>query len=532
MLSKIEYPNCFKLQLRHKEFDIPSKFKGLFYVKEDIYFQLLYHPSHTYMVQSKVDELVLCAFIKYWVEEKEPQITYENYYQFYQIGQEFDLMQTILDQAKNNFDECQQNLYILKYFKETDTNSIEQKIASNLDKYIERYGDELMSLEISILYNIFNSENKKLSKQNEAYELIKKHYLKNKNDDIFILISCLDGKSLNESNLKDSILEAKKRMGFHPEIDISFFNSIFNEIEKVKEINNQQNQQIIKFEEVINEQRRLLDEQNRKIDELKQQQAVQIKEINEKFEKMMFEQKEKIDENKKIIEENQKQAVQIKEIDEKFEKIFRSQNEKIEEINLLEKSNLEKQQINDKNIDYNKEKQIVLYKEIPYLNNSNKGIIDYFKNNSNIDDEIKITASSVFDESIILKNLFDIENNKSVYTKEESNSWFCFEFQKRRVIISNYLMKSNCTRPNMWHPKCWVLEGSNDNVKWLKIDEQNNCSVLNGKLKSHVFTIQNHESESSKAFKYIRIRQTSVNWANNNSLDFCSIEFFGKIVQI
>lgn len=523
MLSKIECPKCFKLQLRHKEFNIPSKFKGLFYVKEDIYFQLLYHPSHTYLVQSNVDELVFSSFLNYWVEEKDPQITFENYYQFYQIGQEFDLMQTILDQAKNNFDECQQNLYILKYFKETDTNSIEQKIASNLDKYVERYGDELMSLEISMLYNIFNSENKKLSKQNEVYELIKKHYAKNKNDNIFVLISCLDGKSLNESNLKDSILEAKKRMGFHPEIDISFFDSMFSEIEKIKEINNQQNQKIIKFEEIINEQKRLLDEQNRKIDELKQQQVNQIKELSDKVEQMMIDQKEKIDEKNKIIQNNQQQANQIKEINEKFDKILRSQNEKIEEISKkieeIQKSN------------FSKEKQYVFYKDISYSKNSKKGIIDYFRNNSKINEEIKITASSVYDSSIILNNLFNIENKLSVYTKNELNSWFCFEFQKSRIIISNYLMKSNNSGPNNWHPKSWVLEGSNDNKEWLKIDEQNNCSFLNGDLISHLFDIQNHEIESNIAFKYLRIRQTSVNWAGNRSLDFCSIEFFGKIVQ-
>ena len=408
-----------------------------------------------------------------------------------------EIAETFYFKAKNNFDECQQNLYILKYFKETDTNSIEQKIASNLDKYVERYGDELMSLEISMLYNIFNSENKKLSKQNEVYELIKKHYAKNKNDNIFVLISCLDGKSLNESNLKDSILEAKKRMGFH--------------------------QKIIKFEEIINEQKRLLDEQNRKIDELKQQQVNQIKELSDKVEQMMIDQKEKIDEKNKIIQNNQQQANQIKEINEKFDKILRSQNEKIEEISKkieeIQKSN------------FSKEKQYVFYKDISYSKNSKKGIIDYFRNNSKINEEIKITASSVYDSSIILNNLFNIENKLSVYTKNELNSWFCFEFQKSRIIISNYLMKSNNSGPNNWHPKSWVLEGSNDNKEWLKIDEQNNCSFLNGDLISHLFDIQNHEIESNIAFKYLRIRQTSVNWAGNRSLDFCSIEFFGKIVQ-
>ena len=79
--------------------------------------------------------------------------------------------------------------------------------------------------------------------------------------------------------------------------------------------------------------------------------------------------------------------------------------------------------------------------------------------------------------------------------------------------------------------KSWVIEGSNDNQNWKKIDEHQNCNYLKGKSFVHLFSISKNQTES---FKYLRIRQTGPNWYQNNDKDhhlcMSSIEFYGTLI--
>lgn len=101
----------------------------------------------------------------------------------------------------------------------------------------------------------------------------------------------------------------------------------------------------------------------------------------------------------------------------------------------------------------------------------------------------------------------------------------CFEFKKYFIIPSHYIIRSYFSHPND-HLKNWVIEGSIDGNYWDLLDEQKNCSFLNGPNFIHLFPISQFKG---KSFKYIRIRQTGVTWSNRNYLLMNTIELFGKL---
>lgn len=149
------------------------------------------------------------------------------------------------------------------------------------------------------------------------------------------------------------------------------------------------------------------------------------------------------------------------------------------------------------------------------------------RNNSNIKDEIKITASSSQGGNLEQIIQFDFPNNK-FHTNNKSNSWICIEFIKYKVNPTHYTIRSNNWSSNLEHPRNWVFEGSLDSVKWEKLDSQTECSYLNGKNLVHTFSIQNN----NQSFKYFRVSQTGKNWNNSDYLCFNCIELYGKYTSL
>lgn len=157
------------------------------------------------------------------------------------------------------------------------------------------------------------------------------------------------------------------------------------------------------------------------------------------------------------------------------------------------------------------------------------GIFSFLQTYSNIKNEINITASSSLGGD--LYNLLQYENKENCfYTTDAPNSWICFEFKNYKIIPSNYIIRSYNSNDH-WHLKSWVIEGSNDNQSWIKLDEQQNNNFLKGAGRVHLFSISNNDFNQRK-FKYIRIQQTGLNWFSSptDNLILNSIEFYGKII--
>lgn len=114
--------------------------------------------------------------------------------------------------------------------------------------------------------------------------------------------------------------------------------------------------------------------------------------------------------------------------------------------------------------------------EMTFSKSENKdefnGILKYLLNKSNnqIEEEIKITASSVSDSSIPQNVVLFEEKNKKFHTSNDpaKNSWICFDFKESSVVLTDYIIKSYPNGANTNHPKSWVIEGSNDDKLIIK----------------------------------------------------------------
>ncbi|KAK8842136.1 hypothetical protein M9Y10_026363 [Tritrichomonas musculus] len=165
--------------------------------------------------------------------------------------------------------------------------------------------------------------------------------------------------------------------------------------------------------------------------------------------------------------------------------------------------------------------------------NQFKGIINYLRTQSNgkIYNEVDITSSSNLygsreDRHPRVVALYEDEENYFV-SSDIPNIWLMFDFKKHRVAPTGYTIRSYASFANSEHPKSWVIEGSNDSSSWEEIDEQVNCGYLNGKSFVHTFKIKN---ETSKEYRYIRMRLTGPNWLGNNQLIINSFEIYGKLI--
>ena len=71
------------------------------------------------------------------------------------------------------------------------------------------------------------------------------------------------------------------------------------------------------------------------------------------------------------------------------------------------------------------------------------GIINYLRKQSNnqIENEIKITASSIYDSNENTYgpyNSIQYENQKIFCSQHSTNSWICFEFTNYQIIPTHY----------------------------------------------------------------------------------------------
>ena len=159
------------------------------------------------------------------------------------------------------------------------------------------------------------------------------------------------------------------------------------------------------------------------------------------------------------------------------------------------------------------------------------GILKFLltESNGNISEKVDITASSTNDGSCIYVTQYD--NNNYYQSSNEQNAWICFDFKDKKIIPTNYQMKSvNGGPSNHHHPRSWIVEGSNDNNQWETLATENNCSYLNGQCLSHIFPITN---PNSKSFRYIRLKQTGKTWYSGGTYYYLTIncfEFYGKLI--
>ena len=110
------------------------------------------------------------------------------------------------------------------------------------------------------------------------------------------------------------------------------------------------------------------------------------------------------------------------------------------------------------------------------------------------------------------------------FSRNEPNSFLQFDFQSIRVCLSQYSIRSDGY--GVGHLMSWVIEVSDDGLKWETIDQKQKTRDLNGQ-----FIVKTYEitKQSERFVRFVRLRQTGKNSDNQNHLRLSRIEFFGKI---
>ena len=74
--------------------------------------------------------------------------------------------------------------------------------------------------------------------------------------------------------------------------------------------------------------------------------------------------------------------------------------------------------------------------------------------------------------------------------------------------------------------KSWILEGSNDQISWEKIDEHSNFPGIMESLQTCAFNVQKCINQP---YRCIQLRQTAPNCDGDNDLVIGSFELYGTL---
>lgn len=218
----IKYSFQYKVHLQH-----------LVIIKEEIGSLLL--NDEPYYVKSKVNPENFKSFLKYWYDKENPEITSDNIYDYFQLSQEFGIMEDLIT---NSQEAPAIHLLCLKCFDQTQTGQFsdnfihEEYIAKHLDEIIRNHSNLLQQVPISSLYNIFNHKARQVN-QIRAYNFILNSIEKVPN--IFILLETLDCPSLSNEIVKECISNKDEHFGFIPNNILGFIENLIDENSELKE---------------------------------------------------------------------------------------------------------------------------------------------------------------------------------------------------------------------------------------------------------------------------------------------------------
>lgn len=120
-------------------------------------------------------------------------------------------------------------------------------------------------------------------------------------------------------------------------------------------------------------------------------------------------------------------------------------------------------------------------------------------------------------------NIVDSGWNGYWRSPDTPNSFVIFKFPNMSVSIDMYFMQTYSGSGNCY-PQTWVVEGSNDGLKWDFIDQKSKVTNLKGSGKGGLFACK-----PSEKFKMIRIKQNGENNAGQHSFMLSHVEFYGRL---
>ncbi|KAK8840225.1 hypothetical protein M9Y10_031170 [Tritrichomonas musculus] len=240
---------------------------------------MIFNSDHSYHDKSNVSEEVFQSFLNYLINDEEPDINLDNVNQYYEISQEFNLLQEIISAKIHSFGEYFVNINGLMQ-KNTDLSKYEESIAINLDDYIEKYGSSLMQSPIQSLYNIFSHPKRNLNDHNRAYNVITQYFNETKNSSIFVLLDTLDGSKLTKSNLSEALTLRHECMNHMPNVDFEFVSRVISKEEELESKFTTFSSEFSSFKEKVEEDmKRMKKEHDDEIQRMKNNYNVQIQNL-------------------------------------------------------------------------------------------------------------------------------------------------------------------------------------------------------------------------------------------------------------
>lgn len=157
-----------------------------------------------------------------------------------------------------------------------------------------------------------------------------------------------------------------------------------------------------------------------------------------------------------------------------------------------------------------------------------QGIINYLTKqcggNAHENGVINITASTI-DGICPAKNAIDFDSNSYYQASTPRNEWIQFDFKEKKVCLSSYTIKAR-DDANVGSPQHFVIEGSDNGLDWIVLDNQN-TTLLTNRNSIHNFEVN---QKQSGFYRFLRLRQTGNNIGNGkNNLTITAFEFFGSL---
>jgi hypothetical protein len=143
-----------------------------------------------------------------------------------------------------------------------------------------------------------------------------------------------------------------------------------------------------------------------------------------------------------------------------------------------------------------------------------------------VDKGIMCATGNTYSSSSVVqpKNAVDFDTDSRFYSQGETNQWLCYDFTNMRIAPTHYIVRSNGNPTGNNHLRSWVIEGSEDQVQWVELDQRNNDGGLNGPK-----SICSYEVRTVMECRFIRLRATGPNWYGNNHVNLEAFEVFGGL---
>jgi hypothetical protein len=146
--------------------------------------------------------------------------------------------------------------------------------------------------------------------------------------------------------------------------------------------------------------------------------------------------------------------------------------------------------------------------------------------------------SGVYDNKpeLAARNVADLEGDSeflSAFRKQEEdipnenkNNWICYDFKERRIVPTDYTIRTNGNFPGSSHLKSWAVDTSADGKNWREVAREEDNEKLNGLWKTATFPIA-----GAGECRFIRLVNIGRNHLGNDALYIQAWEIFGSLVE-